>query len=176
MPLGGATETGADRINKNQIGHIQPGLIVVNQMVRRRTGEAIGPEFDSFWSDGAEMKPDGRGAGAAVENEGNRPRRGIGGGLLHVGDEKEIRLGFAGVVLECDRASGGLVVDLLAANGDGMIGHGELVLPRRARGGRLVCESSGRLWARAIGEQKSSVRAIGSARESERAVLLFRMP
>ena len=88
-----------DRIDKDQVGEVEPGLRIVDHRGRRRSRYVV--EGNPPRTDGAEIKVSGRRAGAAVEQEGDRAA----GVAKHIGDEGDFRLGIAGFgVVERNRS------------------------------------------------------------------------
>lgn len=120
LGFGGAAVTCADGVDEDEIGFVQEAGLVVDELVRGREGEAVVLEFDAFGAEETEVEPDGGGAGAAVEGEGERAFGSEGGigFFFGVGDVEDFGGGFAFGVFESDGACGGGVVDFLAVDGD----------------------------------------------------------
>ena len=89
----GAAVAGRDRIDEHQIADVEERVVVVDQLVGGRQREALVVEPHPLRPEQAEVHPDRRGAGAAVEREGERPRRGVVDPVEGVGDEEDLRLG-----------------------------------------------------------------------------------
>ena len=70
---GDAAETGAGGVHEHQVGRIEQARIVVHQLVGRGGRVAIIQCDDAARAEGAHMQPHAGGAGAAVEEEGDRP-------------------------------------------------------------------------------------------------------
>src|ERR1051326_836926 len=116
VALNGAAVAGAHGIDEDQIGLVEPGVFIVDQLIRRRRHHAVRLHAYALGSDGAEVQPHGSRAGAAVEREGKRT---VLGGLAvqRVGDVEDVRLDLAGVdVFERHHAGRRRVVESLAAD------------------------------------------------------------
>jgi hypothetical protein len=122
--FGGATVAGADGVDEDEVGLVEQGGFVVDLIVGRREGEAVVLEFDAFGAEQAHVHPDRGRAGAAVEGEGEGALGRFGGiGLFFdVGDVEDLGRDFAFGVFERKGACGGGVVDLLAVEGDAVLG------------------------------------------------------
>ena len=164
-----AAEPGGDRIDEHQIAVRQQGIFIVHQAERRRRQRAVLVHLHPARAERAEVQPDGRRAGTAVETKRDRPpvlrssaatedgRRFV--GLAHAGIS-HVKDGGAGtaVGLEQRQHSGlGHIGDVLAGNGHAVGGQNRLVrgignLPGfQFRGGRLVGAGGGRIGFGRIG-------------------------
>src|SRR5262249_52748710 len=66
-------EAGADRIDKNEIGELEPALLIIDQLCRRRSSIAVGFEIDALRAERSDMQIRRRSARSTVEDERNRP-------------------------------------------------------------------------------------------------------
>src|SRR5262249_24114219 len=123
--LYGTGVAGRDGVDEDQVGDIEPGKLVVDELVRRRgdgglAGVFIGVgEVHAPGADAAQVQPDRGGAGAAVEAVDDRAGGGldgIGAGVRkpRVGREEDVGLGFAFVIGLIEVAGGRGVLDELA--------------------------------------------------------------
>ena len=92
-----------DRIDEDQVGLVEPGLLVVDQLEGRRRHAAVGLHLHPPRADRAQVQPDRRGARAAVEREHQRPLRA--GVVERVGDEEDVGLDLVSLAV-ADAASG----------------------------------------------------------------------
>ncbi len=109
LRLRGPAVAGADRVDEDEIGAIEPRLLVVDQRERRRRHPAVIEHADATGAERAEVKPDRRGAGAAVEGEHQRALRGIGDAVQGVRDVEDRRLRLSLVRLDGHAPDGGRV-------------------------------------------------------------------
>ena len=101
-----AAVAGADGIDEDQIGKVEPGLGVGHQIRRRGGRHRVGVDGEPPRSGRAELQP-GRGrARPAIEQEGHRPGARVGAVEL-VGGVGDIGLRLALVVEQRNRAGGG---------------------------------------------------------------------
>jgi len=126
-----AAETRADRVNEDQVGHVQQGEGIFHQVEGRRgRGQPILAQPDPAGTQRAQVQPDGRRAGSAVEGKGDRAGGGVADALAGVGSEEDgsaclFALRFTGslaallgFLLEDQRAAGGVI-----GNGFTVDGH-----------------------------------------------------
>ena len=78
---------------------------------------------DALGSQCAHVQPDRGRAGAAIEGKSKGATGGIGRAILGVGNEKQMRAGFPGLVAEGQVTRGGGVVDLFPIEGDAVPGY-----------------------------------------------------
>src|SRR4029077_8928971 len=100
-------------------------------LVRRREERAGVAHLNAARAEGAEMQPDGGGAGATVEGKSDGALGEVGDVVAGVGDEEEAGLGGAVLLLEEDGAGGGGGIDILAADAGGVFGLRALFFGRR---------------------------------------------
>src|SRR6185436_1690850 len=87
---------GADGIDEDHVGEVQPGIFVVDPAIGRRGDLAVFEELDPLWPGGAHVQPNGGRAGAAVEDEGDGTIVAVGGVFdFFIGDEKEVGFFFS---------------------------------------------------------------------------------
>jgi len=142
LSLDGARVARADGVDEDQVGLVEDRELVVDQLEGRLGQVPIEFEHHAARTQRAEVQPDRRGAGSAVEREGDRPL----GFVLHivfgVGDKEDLRLGLLTVgfllavgrlFLDDHRPCGDGVLDLPSADGDAVLGLDEVV-----SGGGLV--------------------------------------
>src|SRR4029077_19442242 len=99
---------------------VQPGLFVIDELVRRWRHHAIGLHTYAFWADGPEMQPYRSRAGAAIEREGQWPVLIL--AVERIGDKEDVRFHLAGViVLERHHPRGCGVMQSLAADVNFMV-------------------------------------------------------
>ena len=67
----GAAEAGADGVDEDEVGEVEPGAGIVGEGGGVGGTVAFVAECDVLGADGAEVEIDGGGAGAAVEGEGD---------------------------------------------------------------------------------------------------------
>ena len=142
LPRRRAAPAGRDRIDEHQVGDVEEAVLVVDQAAGGRQGHPLRIEVDPFRPEGAEVHPQRRRARAAVVAEGDRPLVRVLDAVLGVGDVEEGGPGLPVLVAQHEGAGGGRVGDLLAAEGDGVLGARDLVLDGlllllRGRLGRL---------------------------------------
>ena len=127
-----AAVSGADRIDEDEVGHVEPGARIVGERGRRPLQLALGIDLDDARADAAEMEIGRGSAGAAVEYEGERAL-----GILRVariGDIEHVRRRFAACAGQGKRAGFRRVVERHASDLDGVVGDGG---GRQLRGFRL---------------------------------------
>ncbi len=120
--LGRAAVTGAHGVDEDEVGFIQQAEFVFHKRVRRWHSEAIVAKLHALGSEQAHVHPDGGRAGTTIEGKRQRAGGGIGDALLGVGDEEDVRRGFALGIFECQRACRGGVVYLLATESEAVLG------------------------------------------------------
>jgi hypothetical protein len=101
----GAGKAGEDGVDEHEVGGGEPGVLVIDDRVRRRGDLARVCEQEPFGPGRADVQPDRGRPGPAVEYERHRP----GGAILRRGeclvrDEEQVGLVLAGVVLHRQRA------------------------------------------------------------------------
>ena len=130
---GGAAEAGGDGVDEDEVGEVsRRGIFVIDEAEGGLGRVAFGAHIDAAGAEGAEVEPDGRGTGAAVEHEGNGALGFLRGAGAGVGGEEDAGAGFAFLLLEDHGAGDGGVGELLAVNGDAVLGGGDFV---HGRGG-----------------------------------------
>jgi hypothetical protein len=72
LPFHGAAEACAHRVDENEVGVIEDGILVIGQFEGRRGHFAIVSEDDAARAEHAHVQPHRRGTGSAVEGEGDR--------------------------------------------------------------------------------------------------------
>ena len=87
-------ETCRDRINKDEIGSLQPGRFVVCDFGRRRQRFASIGQHDTPRPNPSHMQPDRGRTGAAIESKRHGPRRGVIDPVEHISNEEDLSLGF----------------------------------------------------------------------------------
>src|SRR5439155_7464620 len=121
-------EAGADRVDENQIGFVEQGVIVVHCLVGRRERTAVLFKQRAARAEQSQMQPDGRGAGTAVERKGDRALREVPRAVFGVGDMENGRGGFVFIIAEQNRACVCGVIDFLPVNRDAVFGFDDLFL------------------------------------------------
>ena len=116
LRLGGAAVARAHGVDEDDVGQIQPGMLVVHQLVGRRRHHAVLAHLHPLGSHRPEMKPDGSGARAAVEREHQGPPLRTAGAIGRVGHEEDVGLGLPRLALERNQARGDRVLEHLAAD------------------------------------------------------------
>ena len=101
----GAAVAGAGRVDEHHIGEVEPGVGIRRQDRRRGRARCVAAHGDDPRADGAGLQPARRHAGAAVEDEGHRPRRVV-RAVQRVGDEGDVRERLAPLVGGADGARG----------------------------------------------------------------------
>ena len=86
-----AAVAGADRIDEDEVGEVEPGLGIGDDGRRRRRADARAVEGQTPRAEHAEMQIGRRGAGAAIDRKGDGPRARL-GSVEPVGDEADLRL------------------------------------------------------------------------------------
>jgi hypothetical protein len=122
-----------DSIDEDEVGNVEDRRLVVHQPPRRRQLPALVGLLHDSRPEGAELHPYGRRSRTAVEAEGHRPVGGILHAVAGVGDVEDGRLGSAVLVFHQVVAGGRRVVDLLAVEGDGVLGLRRLLLGHDGR-------------------------------------------
>ena len=147
---GGPAVAGVDRIDEHQVGGGKPGVGVLHQRERRRRGIAVLIERDAHGAGGAQVQPDGGGAGAAIEDEGDRAlaRRAWRGRLLVIGDEEHLRLRLPVLAADQELTCPGLVLQRLPVHNDLMVGRGDLIRRLARLGGAPIGRGGGGRRAR----------------------------
>ena len=110
-------EAGADGVDEDDVGEVEPGAGVVGEGGGVRGAVAGVAEGDVLGADGAEVEEAGGGAGAAVEGEHHGA---VVCAVERVGGVDDFGGGLAVLALHGDGADGGGVVEGLAVNGDGL--------------------------------------------------------
>ena len=132
----GLGEAGADGVDEDEIGEVEPGAGVVGEGCGVGGGVAGVGEGDVLGSDGAEVEVDGGCTGATVDCEEDGAV-GFGLGVVEgVGGVHDVAGGLAGGVLEVDGADGGGVVQDFSVDRDGL-GDGLVVWEALGWGGGL---------------------------------------
>ena len=119
----GAAVSGAHGVDEDQVGPIEPGILVIFQLVRRRRHATVGQQLGTARPHAAHVHPHGRRTRTAIEAEGERTPGGIGDTVQRVGHIEDMGFGFAGGVLERHLGDGRGVVEGLAVNGHGVVRH-----------------------------------------------------
>ncbi len=142
----GARVSGRDRIDEDQVGVLEQGLLVVHQAVRRRQQRASVAHVDPPRTQQPKMQPDARRARAAVERERHRARLRV-RAVKGIGDDEDLGLrlravefvvlGFLGTQDDAPRRH--RVGKRLAIDSDRVVGGDKIVLGLRGSiRGRLV--------------------------------------
>jgi len=128
-----AAETGAGRVDEDEIGGVEQARRIVDQRIRRGRRMHVGCRDDAPRPKGAHVQPQGRGARAAVVHERHRPRSAAVLEIGHIEDRGLRRrvLGFPRIVRGCAALVGlGVarhVVPILGmhyeGSGDGLVGN-----------------------------------------------------
>ena len=140
-------EAGADRIDEDDVGDVEQAVRIVDDREGRRAVVArVGGDRDPLRPERAHVQPDRARAGAAVEQEGDRPVRVA--RLADIGDREDRGARRAVLGAQEGLARGRGVGDALAAEGAAMAGdrHDRRAVGRRAlrlRGGRRVLRRDG---------------------------------
>ena len=146
-PLGGATVTGGDGIDEDEIAPIEQRRLVVDEPPGRRQEITRIPHLDASRPPGAQMQPDRTRPRPPVETEGHRPRGGI--QTLNfrvlliretfVAHEENASHDIAvGLLEERQRAGGRAIADRLITLHDLMDGDRVLVGKQHRRRGSLA--------------------------------------
>ena len=117
-----ARVAGADRIEEEKITPVEPGEIVVDQVVRRLRHPAFFVEHDALRSEAAEVEPNRRRAGAAVVADRQWAIRIAFRCAEGVGDEEDVGFVLALLVAERHHAGGHEIVEGLAVDRRGVLG------------------------------------------------------
>ena len=153
LRLDGAAPAGGERIDEDEIGEGEPGVRIVDEL-RRGAVVAVRAELDNARTGEAEMQIRGRGAGPAVEREGDRARRAV-GALRDIGGVEHRADFLAGLVVERKRSGGrGVGERALVGQRDGFFGD-------RVRGQQAQ-------HALRVGGLRGRGRGVESNREEER--------
>ena len=127
-------ETRPDRIDEDDVGDVEKAFRIVDDRERRRAViGAVGRDRDPFRPERAHVEPDRAGAGAAVEQEGDRPVRIA--RLAHVGRREDRRPGGSVLGAKEGLARRRRVADALAAESAGVARDRDV---RRAVGRRTL--------------------------------------
>ena len=86
--------TGIDRVNKDQVRHIQDRVFVVNKRCREFGNVAVCIQADTARTQKAHMHPHGRRSRTAVERECQRSLRDVSGFIQCVSSEEYLKTGF----------------------------------------------------------------------------------
>ena len=113
----GLGEAGADGVDEDEVGEVEPGAGVVGEGGGVGGGVAGVAEGDVLGADGAEVEEAGGGAGAAVEGEHHGA---VVCAVEGIGGVDDFGGGLAVLALHGDGADGGGVVEGLAVDGDGL--------------------------------------------------------
>jgi hypothetical protein len=114
----GAAITGADRVDKDQVSLIQPGVFVVHQFERRWRHISVIEQLRLARPHCSHMYPDRSGAGAAVEGEGQWPAGRIGDPVQRIGHIEDMRLRLASRRLDRHLCDGSRVFQRFAIDVD----------------------------------------------------------
>jgi hypothetical protein len=114
--------TGRNRINENQVGYIQQRILVVHQFVRRRQQRAGVAHLHAPRPKRAQVQPDRSGTRPSVKREGHRPLGRIAHVVFRIRDVEHTSFRRSVFQLQQDRSCRCGVLDLLAANLDGVLG------------------------------------------------------
>ena len=95
---------GPHGVDEDEVGLVEPALIVVDELIGRRRHAAVVEHLHALGADRPQVQPYRGGAGPAVEREHQRPLRRGAGALGGIGHEEDPRLGVAGLALERHRA------------------------------------------------------------------------
>ena len=186
---------GADRIDEDEIGEVEPARVVVDQAGRGAEQLSLRGHLDGLGPDGAEMQIGRCRARTAIEDEGDRPLGVL--RLAHIGDVEDVGERLPMHIVKGERA-GLRAVGEVSRQADGVVGveaaageSAELarrrwllvgfrsrrrlrVLGRRLAGaaaawcfGAPICRASPASWAKATpGKTRSATSApILSARQ-----------
>ena len=77
LTVRGAAEPRRDRVDGDDIGHVEERVLVVDEPVWRRGLKPLGRHLDPPRPEHSHVQPDRRGARPAVVREGNRPGSGV---------------------------------------------------------------------------------------------------
>src|SRR5262249_12055840 len=91
-------------IDEDEVGKREPGVVVVDEAVRRWQRLTLIAHEHALGTDRAQVQPNRRGARAAVESKSNRAPRGA--AVLRIGDEEDVRLELSVLVLHRHEAGG----------------------------------------------------------------------
>ena len=135
---------GADRVDEDEVGAIEPRLLVVDQRERRRRHPAVVEHADATGPKRAEVQPDRRGAGTAVEREHQRALRGVGDPVQRVHDVEDRRLRLSVVRLDGHAPDGRRVAKGPRADVNFMVSDDRWLF---GRGRRLCGRGRGCRWS-----------------------------
>jgi len=125
----GAGVSGGDGVDEDEVGDIEDGVGVLDGAGRWGEGlGAVGGGGDEAGAEGAEVEPDGGGAGAAVEGEDDGAVLGLVDAGADLTDVEHVGPRVALGVLELELGGGDGVVDDLAGDGDGAFLDDDLFL------------------------------------------------
>ncbi len=127
LPGGGAAEAGAHRVDEHEVTGIEDGIFVIDQPARRRQGEPLVGPRHPLGAERAEVYPERRRPGSAVEAEGDRAAGRVLHAVERVGDVEDRRRDRALVVPEQQGAGGGGVGVGLAVQGQRVAGDRRLL-------------------------------------------------
>ena len=126
----------AHRVNENEVGVIEDGILVVGQLERGRRQFAFVGEDYAARTEHAHVQPDRRGAWSAVEGECDGAFGFIGYAVFGVGDKEDLGARFfnfrifflvVNIFLEDHRPCGDGVLDLLAADLDRVLALDKII-------------------------------------------------
>src|SRR5262249_16948670 len=118
LAVGGAAISGPNGIDKNEIGKVEPGRLVVDQAGRRTLHLALGRNLDRFGPESAEMEigPCGRRPAVEPESDGTL----VVARLPRIGDIEDGGDELALLIAHGERSGGRGVAERLAGESDGV--------------------------------------------------------
>ena len=129
---------GPHGIDEDEIGPIEPGLVVVYQLVGRGGHTAVRTHLHPSRTERAEVQPDRRRSRPAVEREHQRPLRHVSSVVKRVRHEEEPRLDVAGCGLDWQVSRRGGVFQRAAVDAHLVMRHDRRIVGLARCRGRLL--------------------------------------
>src|SRR5581483_4205918 len=159
---------GAHGIDKDQVGHIEPGLVVVHQLERRLRHAAVRQHVHAPRAQRSEVQPYRGRSWAAVEGEHQRAWL-ASGVFRRISNKEHLRLGFAFRVLDGQFAGGRGVAQNPACNADLVLRYRRRLLAHLRLGFFLLCFFLfSRLFSRRGGWWCGGPRLLGRRSQGQR--------
>lgn len=132
----GAAIARAHRVDEDQVGLIQPGILVVFHLIWRLEHAAVWCQLGTPRAHAAQMDPERCRSRAPIKAEGEWTPRRIFGAVQCVRHVKDMGFGFAGRVLQRHLGDRSRVVQRLSAHVDGVFGNDRSFIDFATHGGR----------------------------------------